>query len=241
MKRFFFKGYFRSGSLACLIALSAACLCLNSCASSTSTPPLNPGNNGSTSITYNTPEILATIAKQSTVVNAAEVMLETDTQAAANAAITLTGPSLSLPLTLSSSGSAGGYYVAYYYSINNWSYAGNQNYTMTVSYGGHTFASTITSVGNVNFATGGSGVTISWVGGGNENTASAIGGSPYNSYTYGPNIASPYVIAQSGLGGYSPGNYNIQLNADKTLTSAFSGGAYLGSSFTASDQESITY
>lgn len=231
----------RTGIFAGFSFLVVSCLMLVSCSSSTS-PSIPSGPSGSYNITLYTPEILAAIAKQGGIVNAASVMLETDTQPVTNASVTLTGPSLSLPLTFSSSVTLGSNYATYYWSVNSWAYTGNQNYTMTVSYGGHTYQSTITSVGNVSFATGSSGVTISWAGGGNENTASALCISPaYHSYTYGPNITSSYAIAQSSLAGYSGGNYTIQLNADETLTSAFSGGAYLGCSFTASDQESTTY
>ena len=235
------KSFTPVGSLVRFAALIGACLTLSSCSSTSSTPPLSPGSGGSTSISYNTPEILATIAKQSTVTNAAAVMIMTTGSLVNNAAVTLSGPSLSLPLTFFSSASSGTTFIAYYYSANTWTYSGNQSYTMTVSYSGNNYQSTITSVGNVVFSPSSSGITISWAGGGNENTAFALGGSPYNNYTYGPNITSPYFIAKSGLGGYSAGNYNIAMNCDKTNISAFSGGAYLGSSFTASDQESTTY
>ncbi len=222
-----------------LVPLLLVSLFVISCGSKSS--PTSSGGNGggSDTISLASPELLATIAEQSSVVNAAQVEIDTTTQAVTNAAITLTGPSsLSLPLTFSSSMSGGGYYYAYYYSINSWSYSGNQNYTMTVSYGGNTYQSTITSVGNVAFTSTSLGITISWSGEGNENTAFAIGSSDY---TYGPNISSPYYIANSGLAGYTSGSYDIEINCDETLTSAFSGGAYIGSSFTASDQQSTTH
>lgn len=93
-----------------------------------------------------------------------QVLIDTTTQAVTNAAITLTGPSLSLPVTYNYNATAGGYYLAYYNSISSWGYTANQNYTMTISYGGHTYQCTVTSVGNVTWAPGTSGVTISWAG-----------------------------------------------------------------------------
>lgn len=218
------------------IALAASGFLLTSCGSQSN--PITPGSLG---FTYASPEILASIAKQGGVVNAAQVELMTDSQAVTDAAITLTGPAaLSLPLTFSSSSGTSGYYYSYYYSVNSWTYSGNQSYTMSVSYGGHTFQSTITSVGNVTFSPSSTGITITWAGGGNENTVSAFGGSPYYSYSHGPNVTSPYVFSKTSLGGYSAGNYTISLNAIEALTSTFSG-SYVGSSFTASDQESTTY
>ncbi len=62
-----------------------------------------------------------------------------------------------------------------------------------------------------------------------------------NDYTYGPNVTSPYKIAASSLVGHTSGNYDIEMNCTALKASAFSGGAYMGSFFTASDQESTTY
>lgn len=217
------------------MALVASCFSLVSC-SSNPAPSIPSG----LTFSYNSPEILAAIVMQGGTANVASVELMTDTQAVTNATVTLTGPSLSLPLTFTSSSGASNYYYSYYNSVTGWNYLGNTSYTMTISYGGHTFTSTITSVGTVVFSPSSSGITISWSGGGNENTATAFGGTTYYSYTYGPNITSPYTIAKSGLAAYSAGNYHINMNADETRTSAFSG-AYAGSSFTSSDQESTTY
>lgn len=229
-------------------ALALGCFGLCSCTSKTTVSPAGPssggsgGSGGSTTISLYGPEILAAIAMQGGVANVASVEIDTTTQAVTNAAITLTGPSLNMPVTFGYTVTSGSYYLAYYTSVVGWNYQANQKYTMTISYGGHTYQSTITSVGNVVFTPGSSNISISWQGGGNENTATAFCYTPaYYSYVYGPNITSSYSIAQSGLAGYTGGNYSINMNADETLTSAFSGGAYIGSSFTASDQESTTY
>lgn len=203
--------------------------------------PNNSGG-GSTSITYNSPEILATIAKQGGTTQPAAVMIMTTGSLVNNAAVTLSGPGVNLPVTFWYSASSGTTFIAYYTSSNAWTYQGNQNYTISVSYSGYSGQGTVHSAGNVVFTPGGSGLSISWAGGGNENTASALSITPsYQSYVYGPNITSPYNISQSSLAGYSGGNYTIQMNCDQTVISAFSGGAFLGSSFTASDQESTTY
>jgi hypothetical protein len=218
------------------IALAASGFLFVSCGSQSN--PLTPGSFG---FSYASPEILAAIAMQGGTANAASVELMTDTQAVTNATVTLTGPAaLSLPLTLSSSGGSSGNYYAYYNSTTGWNYQANQSYTMTISYSGHTFQSTITTPGNVVFSPSSSGLTVTWAGGGNENTITAFGGSPTYNYTYGPNVTSPHTVLKSGLMGYSAGNYTITLHAIQALTSTFSG-SYTGSTFTASDQETTTY
>jgi hypothetical protein len=149
----------------------------------------------------------------------------------------MTSVGLTMPVTYSYSISGGGYYDAYYTTGYSWGYTANQPYTMTVAMNGTSYKAVVTTVGNVSFNTGASGVTISWAGGGNENTASALGPS---SYTYGPSISSPYSISASSLSGHTSGNYYMSMNAEKMVTGAFSG-AFAGSFFSASDQETTTY
>jgi hypothetical protein len=125
-----------------------------------------------------TPEIEAEIGWQGTGTNSSQVIIWTGSTSAAptNATVILTGPSgFSMPLTYNSFGSST--YEAYYNSPTGWTYAANQNYTMTISYGGYTYQSTVTSLGNVSFTPGSAGLTIAWAGGGNQNTVMALGGS----------------------------------------------------------------
>jgi hypothetical protein len=220
-------------------ALAVFSLFLVSCSSK---GPAGPNGGGtSNSISYDTPEIEASIALQGGTANAAQVVLWTTTQAADDAVINLTGPSaFTLSLTHSSDSTSGPDYIAYYNSATGWDYVADKAYTMTVAYGGHTFTATVTSVGNVAFSPSASAMTITWAGGGNENTASAIEVSPTNDYAYTTSVTSPYKIPVSGLADYTAGSYDISMNAEELKTSAFSG-AYVGSFFSASDQESTTY
>ncbi|GEM_PF-5721671 len=239
----FYESFLPTKSLARFTALAFGCFFLASCTTTTSLPPLTPSTpTGSTSISYGTPEILAAIAVQGGFVQPVQVEIMTTSQAVSTATITLTGPSVNLPVTFNYSISSGTTLIGYYNSTSGWAYQGNQNYTLSVNYSGYSGQGTVHSVGNVSFTPTGSGINISWLGGGNENTASAYCITPsYQSYVYGPNITSAYNIPQSGLAGYSGGNYTIGMNCNETVISAFSGGAFIGSSFTASDQESTTY
>lgn len=216
----------------------AVSLVLVSCASiiptgSSSTP--TGGSSGTISLA--SPEIEAAIAMQGGFTQFPQVTIITDSYAVTNAGVTLTSVGLTMPVTYSYSISGGGYYDAYYTTGYSWAYTANQPYTMTVAMNGAVHKATVTAVGNINFNTGASGVTISWAGGGNENIASAFGPS---SYTFGPSINSPYVISEVSLSGHTSGNYTIGMTAEKMVTSAFSG-AYAGSFFSASDQETTTY
>lgn len=173
---------------------------------------------------------------------AAHVELDTDTKAVTYAAITLTGPSLSLPLTFTSSGSYGTTFMSYYDSTAGWSYQANKTYTMAISYDGHSYSSSVTSGGNVSFATGVSGVTIAWVNSGDLDNAVASCNSPVEDYSYGPQITSPYIIPQASLVGHTSGNYLITMNSvEELFSNPFSGGAYSGSTFSCVDTESTAY
>lgn len=233
--------------LTSLAVLMISCLLLNSCGSKTYTFPTQTTGSGSgsvpsgsTSISLYTPQIQAGMGWQGTGTNSAQVIILTGTTSPAptNATVTLTGPSgFSMPLTYNSFGSST--YETYYNSITGWTYAADQNYTMTISYGGYTYQSTVTSLGNVSFTPGSAGLTLTWIGGGNENTVMAIGTS--QEY-WGPNLTSPYYVAQASLPGYTPGSYDIELTAENMVEpSAFSGGAYIGSFFSASYQVSYMY
>jgi hypothetical protein len=224
----------------CLALLAGLGLLMASC-SKTTTLPTGGVPSGSTTISLYTPELESGIDVSGGVASAVQLLIDTDTKVVDYAAVTLTGPSaLSLPLTFSYSTSGGGYFSAYYYSTS-WTYQANQTYTLTISYDSHTYKASVKSVGNVQFTPGSSALTITWQGGGNENTASAMELSPYNSYNYGPNLTSPYVIQQSNLADYPNGSYNIYVDLDELTYGNFSGGAYVASFFNASDQESYTY
>ncbi|MGH7738710.1 MAG: hypothetical protein ACREL1_01065 [bacterium] len=223
-----------------LLGLLAVCsFALVSCSGSKTPTPTLP--TGSTSITLYTPELESGIAVQDGSTNAVQLLIDTDTKLVDYAAVTLSSAGLSMPLTYGDNISDGGYYSAYYYSTG-WNCVSNQAYTLTVSYDSHTYQASIKSVGNVQFDPGASALTITWQGGGNENTVSALQTvTPNNSYTYGPNLTAPYVIQQSNLGSYSSGTYDITASLDELTASNFSGGAYIGSFFNATDQETYTY
>jgi hypothetical protein len=225
-----------------------------SCSGSGSSPTL-PGG-GSFSLTG--PLLEAMISYS----NIAQFLVTTPTGPVTNAAVTLSfsGGSVPLAYTYSSSGpvtySGGVTYLnlAYYSATSGWTYTANQPYTMTASFGGNTYSSSITAVGNETFQTGSSGVTCSWTGGVsnastnpiNATTASALETStPYTSYIYPPGgnppfLTSPFTIAASSLSGHTTGNYMIMVTAVNIKTSAFPG-AYGGSFFSATDQQSTTY
>ena len=237
--------------LTSLAVLTISCLLLNSCGSKTYTFPTQTTGSGSgsvpsgsTSISLYTPEIEAEIGMQGYVASASQVIILTGTSSPAptNATVILTGPSgFSMPLTYNSFGSST--YETYYNSPTGWNYLANQNYTMTISYGGYTYQSTVTSVGNVTFTPSGSSLVISWIGGGNENLILAFQTvSPFGNATLGPSLTSPYTLNPSSLPGYVAGSYQIGMTAEEMKEpSAFSGGAYIGSFFSASDQETTTF
>jgi len=234
-------------SVAKFSTMILACFSLASCTTNISSPPLVPGGNNSnnsstaTSITLGTPAIQAAIAKQGGMTQPVQVLIMTTGSLVNNAAITLSGPSVNLPVTFNYSTSAGTTFIAYYNSSNAWTYQGNQNYTLSISYSGYSGQATVHSVGNVSFTPGGSSLSISWVGGGNYNSLFELQNtSPFNQYSISSGVNSPYTVNQSSLGSYTPGSYNIQLNAEQMDISCWPG-AFVGSYFSASDQESTTY
>ncbi|HJT23364.1 MAG TPA: hypothetical protein VJ873_02230 [bacterium] len=245
MKRLY-VGFSRMKFLVRFAALAAVGFWSVSCTSTTSIPPMTPsnGSNGSASYTlsYNSPEIEASIAMQGGMTQPAQVILMTTGSLVNNAAITLTGPSsLSLPVTYSYSYSSGTTFIAYYVSSNAWTYQGNQNYTLSVHYSGYSGQATVHSVGNVSFTPGGSSLSIAWQGGGTNNSLIELQTTyPYNQYSITSGVSSPYTVNQSSLGSYTAGSYQITLNAVQMDISAFPG-AYVGSYFSASDQETATY
>jgi hypothetical protein len=112
---------------------------------------------------------------------------------------------------------------------------------MRISYDGHTYQANVTSVGNIAFSPSGAAMTVTWSGGGTQNTVMAMCITPtYHGYTYGPNVTSPYRVNVSGLADYTGGNYDIQANIVNMKISPFAG-AYVGSYFSASAQDSDMY
>lgn len=215
-----------------------------SCGSS-STTTSSSGSGGSGGYSWSGPIILSEINEQS---NVAFAEIGTSSGPVTNAAVTLSYSggtdvlnyfySTSVPVTYSGGLTIVG--VAYYYDTA-YTYTANQPYTMTSVFGGTTYSAHVTAVGGPVFTTSGGGTTLvtTWSGGGNTNVIAASKNvSPYTQKTWGPNVTSPYSIANSALPGGSTQNTVMVtlINLNSSAYTGTSNGSYL-----LSTSQGVTY
>ncbi len=153
-----------------------------------------------------------------------------------NAAVTMSYSGGSVPLSYVYGTSASVTYngavttigVAYY-DTTSFSYVANQPYTIAANINGTSYSAYTTSVGTPVFSTSGSNLVCTWTGGGNENVIVAYDTVGHTTKTFGPNVTSPYSIANSSLPG-SSGHNSVTADIMNLNTSAFTGtsnGSYL--------------
>jgi hypothetical protein len=197
----------------------------------------SPTSSGSGSFSWSGPIILTDIEATGSTAGLAFTEIGTSNGPVTNAAVTLSfsGGSVGLSYLTSSS-----YPVTYsgsvtvlslaYYSNSSFTYTAGQPYTITAAFGGSTYSANTTAVSLPVFSTSSSNLVCNWTGGGNVNVITAMENiSPYTTKTFGPNVTSPYTIANSSLPG-ATGKNNVIASINNLNSSAFSGtsnGSYL--------------
>jgi hypothetical protein len=200
-----------------------------SCGSKNS--PSSPANNGS-ALTFNFPYVFASIGDNNGV-PLGQVNLVDSNGPVTDAAVTFTYNGGSAPLTYSDIQTEpvtlNGFEIvnllaAQYLPSAGLGFTAGQPCTLTAAFGGKTYSSSVTTVGNVNFVPGTGSVTVSWAGGGNNDELDAIsGGQPV---IFSP-VTSPYIILNSSLPGYTPGTFLLEAKLENdTAFSGLSSGSY---------------
>lgn len=159
-------------------------------------------------------------------------IVDQNAQPVTNAAVTLSYPGGSSPLTLIPNEAttlaftySGGITVipcASYITKNGyWPYVANQPYTFTAIFGGNTYTAWGTTSGNVTFSSGSGALTCTWMGSGSQNSLTATNGAVTT--VFGPSLTSPYILLNSSLPQYTPGSYTLNLNIGMDLLGCFPG------------------